>query len=68
MTCLDRPTVAAVAVNLLARRTRYLEAEMLGLPDLVRPGSVCVDVGAAAGLYTPGPVPARRSRRAGAQR
>jgi FkbM family methyltransferase len=52
MTCLDRPTLAAAAVSLLARRTRYLEAEMLGLPDLVRPGSVCVDVGAAAGLYT----------------
>lgn len=36
----------------LARRTKYLEAEMLGLRELVGPGSVCVDVGAAAGLYT----------------
>jgi len=37
---------------LIARRTRYLEAEMLGLRRLVEPGSVCIDVGSAAGLYT----------------
>jgi len=36
----------------LARWTPYLESEMLGLADLVRPGSVCLDVGAAAGLYS----------------
>ena len=44
--------MTAKAIMVLARRTRYLEAEMLGLKDLVGPGSVCVDVGAAAGLYT----------------
>jgi FkbM family methyltransferase len=40
------------AVMALARRTPYLESEMLGLADLVGPGSVCLDVGAAAGLYS----------------
>ena len=44
--------MTAAAIMVLARRTPYLEAEMLGLRDLVGPGSVCVDVGAAAGLYT----------------
>jgi FkbM family methyltransferase len=37
---------------LMARRTPYLESEMLGLASIVGPGSVCLDVGAAAGLYT----------------
>jgi len=36
----------------LAKWTPYLESEMLGLADLVGPGSVCLDVGAAAGLYS----------------
>lgn len=36
----------------LARQTPYLESEMLGLPDVVRAGSVCLDIGAAAGLYS----------------
>jgi FkbM family methyltransferase len=36
----------------LARWTPYLESEMLGLASLVGPGSVCLDVGAAAGLYS----------------
>jgi FkbM family methyltransferase len=52
---LDRELRAAVttaAIRTLARWTPYLEAEMLGLRDLIEPGSVCVDVGAAAGLYT----------------
>jgi FkbM family methyltransferase len=44
--------MTAKAIMVLARRTRYLEAEMLGLKDVVGPGGVCVDVGAAAGLYT----------------
>lgn len=47
-----RAQATAAAVRLLARSTPYLEAEMLGLPELIAPGSVCVDVGAAAGLYT----------------
>jgi FkbM family methyltransferase len=52
MVRLDRPALTNAAVRLLARRTPYLEAEILGLRDLVGPGAVCVDVGAAAGLYT----------------
>jgi FkbM family methyltransferase len=48
----DRRALTSAAVMLVARRTPYLEAEMLGLSRLVGPGSVCVDVGAAAGLYT----------------
>jgi FkbM family methyltransferase len=47
-----RARATAAAVRLLARSTPYLEAEMLGLAELVPRGSVCVDVGAAAGLYT----------------
>jgi FkbM family methyltransferase len=49
---LDRPSLTVAAVRLLARRTPYLEREMLGLSDVVGPGSVCIDIGAAAGLYT----------------
>jgi FkbM family methyltransferase len=52
MVRLDRPALTNAAVRLLARRTPYLEAELLGLPDLVGPGSVCIDIGAAAGIYT----------------
>jgi len=47
-----RARATAAAVRLLARSTPYLEAEMLGLAELIAPGSVCLDVGAAAGLYT----------------
>lgn len=48
----DRQALTAGMIMLLARRTPYLESEMLGLRSVVRPGSVCLDVGAAAGLYT----------------
>jgi FkbM family methyltransferase len=47
-----RQAMTAAIVQLLARRTKYLESEMLGLAELVGPGSVCIDVGAAAGIYT----------------
>jgi FkbM family methyltransferase len=47
-----RARLAAASVLLAARWTPYVEAELLGLPALVGPGSVCVDVGSAAGLYT----------------
>jgi FkbM family methyltransferase len=40
------------AVMLLARLTPYVESELLGLAGVVGPGSVCLDVGAAAGLYS----------------
>lgn len=47
-----RHKLTASAVLSLARWTPYLEGEMCGLRDLVRPGSVCIDVGSAADLYT----------------
>ena len=37
---------------LIARWTPYLESEMLGLASVIERGSVCLDVGAAAGLYS----------------
>jgi len=47
-----REKVTHAAVMLLARWTPYLESELLGLTSLVGPGSVCLDAGAAAGLYS----------------
>lgn len=36
----------------LARLTPYAETELIGLRRIVKPGDVCVDIGAALGLYT----------------
>jgi FkbM family methyltransferase len=36
----------------VAPRTWFLEDELAGLAELVRPGTVCLDVGAEYGLYT----------------
>lgn len=47
-----RNRLTASAVTSLARWTPYLEREMCGLRTVVRPGSVCIDVGSAADLYT----------------
>lgn len=47
-----RPSAIHGAVMLLARWTPYLESEMLGLASVIEQGSVCLDVGAAAGLYS----------------
>ena len=52
MSRLDRSALTTTMLTLLARTTPYLEDELLGLADLVEPGGVCVDVGAAAGIYT----------------
>jgi FkbM family methyltransferase len=49
---IDRPSLTAATVGLLARRTPVLEPELAGLAQIVGPGCVCVDVGSAAGLYT----------------
>jgi FkbM family methyltransferase len=49
---LDRTALTGALLRLLARRTHYLEKEMLGLRQIVGSGGVCVDIGAAAGLYT----------------
>lgn len=46
-------SVAVVAgLRALARLTPYAEPELIGLRHVVKPGDVCVDVGAALGLYT----------------
>ena len=47
-----RSRLTASSVRLAARWTPYVENELLGLRAVVGPGSVCLDVGAAAGLYT----------------
>lgn len=47
-----RARLTAASVLLAARWTPYVETELLGLRELVQPGGVCVDIGAAAGLYT----------------
>jgi len=47
-----RPSLTTTAIRVLARRQQGVDPEMLGLADLVGPGGVCIDVGAAAGLYT----------------
>lgn len=47
-----RDRLAAVAIDALARWTPYVESEICGLRRLVRSGAVCIDIGAAAGIYT----------------
>lgn len=47
-----RAKLVTGALMWAARWTPYIEPEMLGLRDLVGEGSVCIDVGSAAGLYT----------------
>jgi FkbM family methyltransferase len=47
-----RQRLTVALVMLLARRNALLEPELAGLAELVGPGDVCVDVGAAAGIYT----------------
>lgn len=49
---LDRSNLTSAVTTLLARLTPCLETELHTLSDLVMPGDVCVDVGAAAGLYS----------------
>jgi FkbM family methyltransferase len=52
MLAIDRPTVTYNLAKLVSQRTRYLDKHLHTLRTLVRPGDVCVDVGAAAGVYT----------------
>ncbi|GAA3459912.1 FkbM family methyltransferase [Saccharothrix longispora] len=47
-----RGAAVAGALRVLARLTPFVEPELVGLRDVVRPGDVCLDVGAALGLYT----------------
>lgn len=48
----DRSALTTATTNLLARWTHVLDTELHTLRGLVRPGDVCIDVGAAAGLYS----------------
>ena len=52
MSSTGRVALTAAAVMLVAKTTRLIEPEHIGLRDVVKPGSVCIDIGAAAGLYT----------------
>lgn len=47
-----RVAAAARLLARAARRTPVVEPEVVGLAPLVRPGDVCLDVGAKHGLYT----------------
>ncbi|MDT7786142.1 MAG: hypothetical protein QOF58_4561 [Pseudonocardiales bacterium] len=47
-----RSAAVVAGLRALARLTPYAEAELIGLRQIVKPGDVCVDVGAALGLYT----------------
>jgi FkbM family methyltransferase len=47
-----RVTTLARLLAGAARRTTVVEPEIIGLAPLVRPGDVCLDVGAKHGLYT----------------
>lgn len=47
-----RLTSVASALNWAAGRLSFVEPELAGLPPLVGPGAVCIDIGAEYGLYT----------------
>jgi hypothetical protein len=47
-----RGTSVALALRWAAGRWRCVDAEVAGLHQVVRPGSVCLDIGAECGVYT----------------
>ncbi|WP_309114949.1 FkbM family methyltransferase [Saccharothrix sp.] len=47
-----RGAAVAGVLRVLARVTPFVEPELIGLRDVVKPGDTCVDIGAALGLYT----------------
>ncbi|MFJ3925923.1 FkbM family methyltransferase [Streptomyces sp. NPDC090022] len=47
-----RTAAVAAALRWGAPRLPFVESEVAGLGELVRPGAVCVDIGAEYGLYT----------------
>ncbi|TWP49954.1 FkbM family methyltransferase [Lentzea tibetensis] len=47
-----RGAAVAAGLRVLARLTPFAEPELIGLERVVKPGDVCIDVGAALGLYT----------------
>jgi protein-L-isoaspartate O-methyltransferase len=47
-----RTAAVSTMLRLLARTTPWIEGELLGLSRVVHAGDHCLDVGAAAGIYT----------------
>jgi FkbM family methyltransferase len=47
-----RGAAVAAGLRVLAKLTPFAEPELVGLQHIVKPGDVCIDVGAALGLYT----------------
>ncbi len=47
-----RASTAAAALTWSAHRTTCVEDEVAGVAEFVRPGDVCLDIGAEYGLYT----------------
>lgn len=47
-----RGAAVAAGLRVLARLTPFVEPELVGLRHIVRQGDVCLDIGAALGLYT----------------
>lgn len=47
-----RSAAVVAGLRALARLTPYAEAELIGLKKIVGAGDVCIDIGAALGLYT----------------
>ncbi|GLZ34432.1 putative methyltransferase [Lentzea sp. NBRC 105346] len=47
-----RGAAVAAGLRVLAKYTPFAEPELLGLGRVVKPGAVCIDIGAALGLYT----------------
>ncbi|WOX15484.1 FkbM family methyltransferase [Streptomyces sp. N50] len=47
-----RASGAAAALTWSARRMTWVEDEVAGVAEFVRPGDVCLDIGAEYGLYT----------------
>lgn len=47
-----RVTFIADALRWLAQRAWFVENEVAGLARLVKPGNICIDIGAEYGLYT----------------
>jgi FkbM family methyltransferase len=47
-----RGAAVAAGLRVLAKVTPFVEPELVGLRDVVKAGDVCVDIGAALGLYT----------------
>lgn len=47
-----RQSLVVSGLRGLARTTPWMESELVGVAEVVHPGDVCIDIGAAAGFYT----------------